>query len=183
MIYVFLADGFEEIEAVSAVDVLRRAGYNVVTVSASGSDLSRVVNGAHDIKITADIIGEDVVLDNIDAIVLPGGMPGVTNLKNSSIVNKAIDYCNKNQKYIAAICAAPSILGVCGVLEGKRATCFPGFERDLDKANVVNDYICVDHNIITAKGPGVSIKFALEIIKLISGNEKSEEVRKSMQCR
>ncbi len=180
MIYVFLADGFEEIEAICAVDVLRRAECSVNTVSVLDS---RTVTGAHGIKVVADIDYKDIVLEEIEAIVLPGGMPGVLNLENSQAVNKAIDYCNNNSKYIAAICAAPSILGKKGLLKDISATCFPGFENDLIGSKLSSSYMCVDKNIITAKGPGMSIEFALEIVKIMFGKEKSEEIRKSMQCR
>lgn len=180
MIYVFLAEGFEEIEALSTVDVLRRANCNLKTVSVVES---KVVTGANGIQVVADINYKDIILKDIEAIVLPGGMPGVLNLEKSQEVNNAIDYCIANNKYIAAICAAPSVLGKKGLLKDIKATCFPGFEDFLIGANFSDNYICVDKNIITAKGPGVSIEFALEIVKIIYGKEKSKEIRKSMQCR
>ncbi|MEG2429540.1 MAG: DJ-1/PfpI family protein, partial [Oscillospiraceae bacterium] len=139
MIYVFLADGFEETEAITTIDYLRRCELDVKTVSIKAPlapVAGLIVTGSHKIKILADITANDVNLEEIDMIVLPGGMPGTLNLEMSTIVNTAIDYCVKNNKFIGAICAAPSILGHKGLLNGKNATCFTGFEDELLGANV-----------------------------------------------
>lgn len=179
MVYIFLANGFEEIEALTTVDLLRRAKIDVQTVGIG----SKEIIGTHQITVLADIEDKDIIIDeNIDAIILPGGMPGTLNLEKSSVVKSCIAYCNNNNKYIAAICAAPSILGHNNILKNKNAICFPGFEDELFGANIVDDYVCVDGNIITAKGAGVAIDFSLKIIELILNKETSNKIRASIQC-
>ncbi|MDQ5983583.1 MAG: Protein/nucleic acid deglycase 3 [Eubacteriales bacterium SKADARSKE-1] len=178
MIYVFLANGFEEIEAVTTIDVLRRAGYDVRTV---GID-NKFIVGANKIKLEADAREEEINLSQTQAIVLPGGMPGALNLKNSATVLNAINYCVKNQKIIAAICAAPLVLGEVGILNGKNAVCYPGFENKLTGANILNQSVCVDKNIITAKGPGVALSFALRLVEMLSDKTKSDKIKDVMQC-
>lgn len=178
MIYVFLANGFEEIEALTPVDFLRRAGIDVKTVGVSG----KICVGTHGVKVEADILPEDVVLDgNLRGIVLPGGMPGADNLDRSATVQKAIDYCFENGKLISAICAAPFILGKKGVLKGKRATCFPGFEKYLDGAETVGESVVTDDTVITAKGAGVAWEFSEAIAEKIIGEEKSVEILGAVQ--
>lgn len=178
MIYVFLADGFEEIEALAPVDFLRRAGINTVTVGVTGD----VVCGAHNIEVKADASLNNVVLsDELDGIILPGGMPGATNLDNSPEVQGAIDFCAQNGKIISAICAAPFILGKKGLLKGKRATCFPGFEEFLEGATVTGEGVVRDDNIITAKGAGVAWEFGAEIASIIVGKEKSDAILGAIQ--
>ncbi len=178
MLYLFLADGFEEIEALSPVDFLRRAGVEVVTVGVTGE----FVTGAHNITVKSDVSINEIVLNsNLEGIVLPGGMPGADNLNNSEAVRKAIDYCSHNGKIISAICAAPFILGRKGLLEGKNATCFPGFENELIGANVVSDGVVTDGNIITAKGAGVAWEFGEAIAEKLVGKEKSESILKAIQ--
>lgn len=180
MIYVFLADGFEEIEALAPVDFLLRAGIEVKTVGVSG----KFCRGAHGINVEADILLEDVVLDeNVQGIILPGGMPGAENLNNSELVQKAIDYCNENNKIIGAICAAPFILGRKGLLKGKNATCFPGFEDELIGANLVESGVIIDGTIVTAKGAGVAWEFGAAICSIIKGEEKSLEILRGIQWR
>lgn len=173
MIYVFLADGFEEVEAIAAIDVLRRGEYDVTTVAVGTKD--RMVNGAHGIAVQADILESQVETDQMDAIVLPGGMPGTLNLEKSPVVQVSIDYCMGNDKLIAAICAAPSILGHKGCLRGKQAICYPGFEQELQGADVQADAMVVrDGTIITGRGPGAAVEFALKIVEAISGAELAE---------
>lgn len=182
MLYVFLADGFEEIEAIATIDVLRRAEYDVTTVAVGTKD--RMVAGAHGISVQADIPESQVETDNMDAIVLPGGMPGTLNLEKSPIVQVSIDYCMGNGKLVAAICAAPSILGHKGCLEGKRAICYPGFEQELRGACLEADAMVVkDGAIITGRGPGAAMDFGLQIVETISGRELAESIRMAMQCR
>lgn len=178
MIYVFLADGFEEIEALSTVDILRRAELKVKTVGIN----KKIVTGAHGISVMADIREEDVDNESIEAIVLPGGMPGTLNLENSRELKDIINYTYINKNYIAAICAAPSILGHMGILKDKEATCFPGFESELIGAKLVDKPVCVDEHIITAKGPGVSNLFGLKLVEIMCGEEVASKVRMSMQC-
>lgn len=180
MIYVFLANGFEEIEALAPVDFLLRAGVEVKTVGVSG----KFCRGAHGINVEADILLEDVVLDeNVQGIILPGGMPGAENLNNSENVQKAIDYCAEKGKIIGAICAAPFILGRKGLLKGKNATCFPGFEDELKGANLVESGVIIDGNIVTAKGAGVAWEFGAAICSIIKGEEKGLQILRGIQWR
>ncbi|MBR5442215.1 MAG: DJ-1/PfpI family protein [Clostridia bacterium] len=178
MIYVFLADGFEEIEALAPVDFLRRAGINTITVGVTGD----VVLGAHNIAVKADVpLSEAVLSEELDGIILPGGMPGAENLDNCSEVQSAIEYCAQNGKIISAICAAPFILGKKGLLNGKRATCFPGFEEYLEGATVTGEGVVKDGRIITAKGAGVAWEFGAEIAALLVGEEKSKSILGAIQ--
>lgn len=178
MIYVFLSDGFEEVEALTPVDYLRRAGKTVVTVGVTG----KTVMGAHNIPVVADIECSDVVLDtSLEGIVLPGGMPGTVNLENSNIVQNAIDYANEHSLMIAAICAAPSILGHKNMLQGKKAVCFPGFEKELYGAEICNCFTVTDGNVITAKGAGAAADFSFDIITYLCSAEKAIEIKSSVQ--
>ena len=178
MIYVFLADGFEEIEALAPVDFLRRAGINTVTVGVTGN----MVCGAHNIKVEADIPLTAVVLsDEVEGIILPGGMPGADNLNNCADVQKAIDFCAQKGKMISAICAAPFILGDKGLLNNKKATCFPGFEEHLKGADIIGEGVVKDGNLITAKGAGVAWEFGAEIAAAIVGEEKSKSILGAIQ--
>lgn len=181
MTVVFLADGFEEIEAVSVIDVLRRAEYEVCTAAVGTKD--RRVTGAHNMVLEADCLESEIKIENIEMIVLPGGMPGTVNLEQSPAVQQALEYCHKHGKWITAICAAPSILGHKGLLQGKQAVCFPGFEDALLGASVSPDAVCRDGNIITAKGPGAAVEFALNIVQAVSGDSLAQSLRVSMQCR
>lgn len=178
MIYVFLANGFEEIEALAVVDVLRRAELDVLTVGV-GEDF---IVGSHQIPVACDISEKNLVLDErVEAIVLPGGMPGTLNLEKSEIVQKAIDRAKENNKLICAICAAPSILGHKGLLDGKNATCFPGFEEELFGANVSKDFVVRDGNIITAKGMGSAVEFGLQIAEVLTSKENAQKIRAALQ--
>lgn len=178
MVYVFLANGFEEIEALAPVDFLLRAGVEVKTVGVSG----KFCRGAHGINVEADILPEDVELnENLQGIILPGGMPGAENLNNSEDVQRAIDYCAENQKIIGAICAAPFILGRKGLLKGKNATCFPGFEDELLGANLVEAGVVIAETIVTAKGAGVAWEFGAAICSGITGEEKALQILRGIQ--
>ena len=178
MIYVFLAPGFEEIEALAVVDVLRRAELEVLTVGV-GEDF---VIGSHQIPVAADIHEKYLVLDEkVEAIVLPGGMPGTLNLEKSANVQKAINWAVENNKLICAICAAPSILGHKGLLDGKNATCFPGFEEELFGATISKDFVVKDGNIITAKGMGSAIEFGLQIAEVLTNPLEVKKIRASLQ--
>lgn len=178
MIYVFIANGFEEIEALSVVDILRRAGSDVKIVGVGSNDIV----GAHGINVIADIEQSNITFDGLEAIVLPGGMPGTLNLKKSQIVKDCINYCFNNNKYIAAICAAPLILGNMSLLNDRQAVCYPGFEGELIGAQVKDTSLCVDKNIITAKGPGASLDFAFKIVEVVYGYKKLLDIKDSMQC-
>lgn len=180
MVYCFLANGFEEVEAIAPVDMLRRAGAQVKTVGVTG----KAVTGSHGIEIVADCSIDEIVLDdNLEAIILPGGLPGATNLENDETVQKAIDFANNNDKYICAICAAPFILGHKGILENKSAVVYPGFENELYGAKISSEHIAVDGNIITGKGPGVAIEFGIAIVKAICGEEKANTVYTALQAK
>ena len=179
MIYLFLANGFEEIEALATVDILRRAGHQIATVGVGGKS----VRGSHQIGVIADLAESEADTDGLEMVILPGGMPGARNLEKSAAVRDAVTYCFQNDRYVAAICAAPSVLGHMGLLKGRRATCFPGFEAELLGAQHCPDQVCVDGKLITADGPGAAIPFALKIVEQLSGREASEELGKSMQCR
>lgn len=178
MIYCFLAKGFEEIEAVTLIDILRRDNIEVVTVGIG----SKEVTGAHDITIKADIEEKDINIEKMNGIFLPGGMPGTLNLEKSSTVTEAIEYAVKNNLLISAICAAPLILGRMGILKGKKATVYPGFEEELKGAIHTGDFVTKDNNIITGKGPGSAIEFSLEVLKYIKGIDKAKEIRGTLQC-
>lgn len=180
MIYIFLADGFEEMEALAPTDILRRAKADVRTVGVTG----REVTSSHKVTFKTDLSIDEIALDdNLEMIILPGGMPGTLNLEASDKVQQAIDFCAGNDKYIAAICAAPSILGHKGLLAGKNATCFPGFEKDLDGAAYTGELVVKDGKIITAKGAGASIEFGLKLAEVIVSSEVSDSIRSGLQCR
>lgn len=180
MVYCFLADGFEEVEAIAPVDMLRRAGIEVKTVGVTGD----VVSSSHNIKVLPDIALADVVLDEkLEAVILPGGLPGATNLEESAEVLKAIDFACENGKYICAICAAPQILGHKGLLEGKEAIAYPGFEAELKGAKISDEYVVLDGNIITAKGAGVATEFGLKIVSVLAGEDTAEKIRKAIQMK
>lgn len=175
MIYVFLAEGFEEIEALATVDILRRAGMDVKTVSVSGKP---EVTGSHAITIAADIT--EISLADMEAAVLPGGMPGTLNLKASDMVQNAIQYAFDNNKLMCAICAAPLVFGNAGFLKDKKAVCYPGFEKELTGANVVYEPVVTDGNIITSRGAGTAHLFAFEILKYFGKEKEAAELYKGM---
>lgn len=175
MIYVLLADGFEEIEALAPVDLLRRAGLTVVTVSV---EEGTVVTGAHGISVATDAHISDIEsCDGAELLMLPGGMPGTTNLNGSEDVHRLIDSAVNGGKRIAAICAAPMILGEKGLIEGKNATCYPGFEKYLAGAKEIGGRVVTDGLVTTAKGAGAAVEFAIELISLLCGEEAAEKVK------
>lgn len=171
MIYVFLAKGFEEIEALAPVDILRRAGVDVKTVGVTGKQ----VRGSHNISVSCDITVSEACFDDLDGIILPGGMPGTTNLEADETVNKFIDYAAANGKFIGAICAAPMILGHKGLLNGKNAVCFTGFEKELAGAHVLDRPSVRDENIITGWGAGGAFDFALLYLEALYDNKEVAE--------
>ncbi len=177
MIYLFLADGFEDIEALCPLDVLKRGGVNVLTVGV-GTD---TVTSKSGVKIKCDIGEESVDFTNMEGVILPGGIPGVPNLKKSKAVLDAIKFADENNLLVAAICAAPSILGEMGLLNGKKATCYPGFEETFKESYTGQS--CQRHeNYVTAKGAGVSLKFAFELLSVLKGEECATEIAKGMMC-
>ena len=177
-IAICMADGCEEIEALTVVDVIRRAQMEIVMLSVGGS---RKVTGSHGIAFETDDLIDNVNWDEIDGIVLPGGMPGTTNLDTSDAVARALEFAKAHDLLICAICAAPSVLGHKGLLSGKEAICFPGFESELSGATLSKNFVCRDGNIITAKGMGVATEFALAIASALAGVEAAEKVRAAIQ--
>lgn len=176
-IYIFLADGFEEIEVFTSVDVLRRAGLNVEMISVTPDE---IVKGAHDIPVLCDKNIENCDFYDADLIVLPGGMPGAATLEKSAKLRKLVLRFGEQNKPIAAICAAPMILGKLGLLKGKKATCYPGFEQYLEGAECTGVPVEKAGNIITGKSPGAAMEFALTIVELLLGKEKVQELKDAM---
>lgn len=180
MIYVFLAEGFEEVEALTPVDCLRRAGQTVQTVGVTG----KTVTGSHGIPVTADITADAVVLDDtLDMIVLPGGMPGTLNLEKDGTVQKAVAYAAEHGAFVTAICAAPTILGHLGLLKGRKAVCFPGMEEGLTGAEVLSVPAVTDGQFITGRGAGAAMDFALALVAALCGQEASDALAKKMVYR
>lgn len=178
MIYVFFAHGFEEIEAIATVDILRRAELNVRTIGIG----AKTITGAHGITIHCDMIDHMATnAKGLEMIVLPGGMPGTVNLEKSQVVTAYIDHVIKNDLWLAAICAAPSILGHKGLLEGKKATCFPGFEEQLGGGEFTGARLEQDGKLITAKGAGAAIPFALRLVECLLGKERADLLEASLQ--
>lgn len=177
MVYIILADGFEEVEAIEPLDIMRRCGIEAVTVSL-GAD---TVTGAHGVAVRPDITIDKVEPDKMEALVLPGGAPGYQNLDASPAVHSLINRALADGRYLCAICAAPSILGKKQILSGKNATCFPGFESSLYGANVVDDKAVTDGKIITARGAGAAADFGFAIAKALAGAEKADEIKRTMQ--
>jgi len=176
-VFLFLAYGFEETEALTTVDLLRRGGIEVITVSVTTEN---IVSGAHKIPVVADIKIDECDFSQADAIILPGGQPGVNNLKACNSILDLVKASFAENKVICAICAAPSILGQIGLLKNKKATCYPGYETELIGAMLSDDKVCVDGNIVTSRGVGTAIDFALEIIKILDSEIKAESVKKSI---
>lgn len=181
MIYVFLAEGFEELEALTPVDLIRRADFEVRTV---GIGDSNKVRGAHGIEVLADIKDTEFCDIRPQVVILPGGMPGTLNLADSATVSFAVSDALDHGGLVCAICAAPSILGERGYLRGKQAVCFPGFENYLEGAEVASDARVVrDGNIITAKAAGCAAEFALAIIEAISDKQTADAVAEEIFLR
>ena len=174
---VFFADGMEECEALIAVDILRRAKIDVTTVSINGG-LS--VTSSHNIELKADAVSDTFRADEADIVILPGGIPGTPNLAASSFVCDTVRDFYKT-KAVAAICAAPSVLGKLGILEGRRFTVYPGFENNLEGAEYTAEAVTVDGNIITGNGLGAAIPFALEIVSYLVSPDKAAEVASQIQ--
>ena len=175
MVYIFLAEGFEEIEALAPLDLLRRAGVEVKTVGVG----SKTVIGSHSIPVVADMLDSELCDNSPEMVILPGGMPGTLNLNASKVVHGAIRAAVESGAYVCAICAAPLILGRLGLLSGKEAICYPGFEDELVGATISENTVAIDGKIITAKGMGAAIDFGLTLVSILKGNEVAENLRKS----
>ena len=172
MIAVFLADGFEEIEAITPIDLLRRAGLNVKTVGVN----SKIVIGAHGISTVADLTQSELDVSEVSLAIFPGGMPGTLNLDSADITDEVIKSVSERGGRLAAICAAPLILGKRGLLSGKHAVCYPGFENELKGAVISDSPVVTDGNITTARGAGVALDFAAELVRLLCGEEKRRQL-------
>lgn len=177
MIYVFLATGFEDIEALAPVDIMRRAGLQVQTVSITGE---QIVMSAHGVGIVADMLLSDVDFPSAEMLVLPGGLPGSTNLDACKPLTQAIARHFEAGGAIAAICAAPLVFGHLGLLQGRRATCYPGVESELKGASYTAAIVEQDGNIITGKGPGAAFEFGYTIVEYFRGQSVSQTLREGM---
>ncbi len=176
-VYLHLADGFEEIEALTVVDVLIRANISAETVSITGK---REVIGAHNVIVTADKVFEETDYDDGNMIVLPGGVPGTTNLEQHSGLMEIIKAYEKQGKWIAAICAAPRVLGDLGLLNNKAATCYPGYEDRLKGAIISSANVVQSGNIITSRGPATAMLFALKLVEVLDGPDKVNMIKEDM---
>lgn len=174
---VFLADGCEMVEALTPVDLLRRVGVVVETVSINDTEM---IESSHKVLIKADKVFDENVADDADMVVLPGGMPGTLNLRAHAGVAKIVTDFHKEGKFVAAICAAPSVLGELGVLQGKKATCYPSFEEKLMGADVIMDEVAVDGNVITSRGMGTAIPFALALVEALLDKETAAKLQEDV---
>lgn len=177
MIYMFLADGFEEVEALVPLDILRRANADILTVGVTGE----YVKGAHNITVKADMTLDDVECEKIDAVILPGGLGGTNNMDNCAEVKKLVQYAADNRKLVCAICAAPSILGKMGLLEGKEVTCYPGFEDTFKGGKYLKQSVVKCENFITSDGMGSAYKFGFEIAAALFGDDTAEKIKEQIQ--
>lgn len=172
---VLFAPGFEEVEGLTVVDLLRRANINTSIIGVE----EKKVTGAHDVTITTDKTLDKVNIDKLDALILPGGAPGFQNLRKNKTVLSLITEANEKKKIVAAICASPSVLATAGVLENKKATIYPGMEEEIKKGGGIlqDDLVVVDDTIVTSKGPATTMLFALKLIELLKDKETSEDVK------
>lgn len=179
-VYVFFADGFEEMEALASVDILKRAGLKVQMITVTSGE---IVTGAHGVPVLCDKNIENCDFYDAELVLLPGGMPGASTLEQCADLRRLILEFAAAGKPIAAICAAPMILGKLGLLKGKKATCYPGFDQYLEGAEYTGALVEKDGNIITGKGPGAAIEFALAVAGLLAGEEKVKELKEAMCIR
>ena len=180
MVYVLLGTGFEETEAIAPIDLLRRAGVKVLTVGIQG----KTVFGGHGIGIEADITLEQLDLTDLEMIVLPGGLGGVASIRASKEAMEAVSFAWENGKYVAAICAGPTVLADLGITNGRQATCYPGCESDMGSAHMLPNAACVrDGKLITGTSAGCAIPFGLALIAALKGSEAAESVKKQIVIR
>ena len=180
MVYVLLGTGFEEVEAITPVDLMRRAGIEVQTVGITG----KTVTGSHKIPVEADILPENMDLESMDMIVLPGGLGGVASARASQAALDALRWGWEHDRFVAAICAGPTVLADLGIPDGKKATCFPGCEGQMGKADMVPGAAALrDGKLITGTSAGCTIPFALELIKALKGSEAADKVAKQIVIR
>lgn len=171
-VYIFLAEGFEEMEAVTPLDLLRRVGIDAKLVSITGS---KFVTGAHGVTYQADLLFDEIDPD-ADALVLPGGMPGTTNLMQHTALATLLMQQYDARKWVCAICAAPMVLGALGITMGRKATIYPGMEEHLIGAFPSTDAVCVDGNVVTSRAPGTAIPFALKLVELLTDAATAERL-------
>ena len=176
-IYQFMAEGFEDVEELAPVDILRRGGQEIVMVSITGSEL---VTSAHGVTIKVDALFEDVDLGDADLLMLPGGMPGSTNLNAHEGLRKAIVRHYEAGRRIAAICAAPMVFGSLGLLKGKRATCYPGCEETMIGADYTKELVTIDGNIITGEGPAAAFPYGYALLEIFGGKAIADQLREGM---
>ena len=180
MVYMLLGAGFEEAEAITPLDLLRRAGVEVLTVGVNG----KIVYGSHNIGIEADILLGEMDLTDLEMIILPGGLGGVTSVRASKEAMDALDFAWKNGKFVAAICAGPTVLADLGITDGKRATCYPGCEGGMGTAQVLVDVPCVrDGKLITGASAGCALPFGLALVAALKGEEAANTVAEQMVIR
>lgn len=180
MVYVLLGTGFEETEAIAPIDLLRRANIDVLTVGLNG----KTVYGGHNIGIATDITPEEMDLSAMDMIVLPGGLGGVASIRACRNAMEAIRYAYENGRFVAAICAAPTILAELGITDGRRAVCYPGCEAEMGKAIMVTDAPCVrDGRVITGTSAGCAVPFGLSLIEALKGKEAAMTVAQQIVIR
>ena len=178
MIYVFLAHGFEEIEALTPMDILRRAGLEVQSVGIG----AKTITGAHGITVHCDIAGKETTSKKLDMVILPGGSPGFANLEESKVVQTCLDYVWDKDVWVAAICGAPTILGHKGLLKGKTFTCFPRYKDDFPEGTYTGGAVEVDGKLITSRGAGTALEFSLKLVEVLCGAEKAAEIKADIQC-
>ena len=176
-VYIFFAEGFEEIEALAPVDILKRAGLDVTLVSITGNQIVKSTRG---VGIVTDVLIEQTNCNDADLLVLPGGQPGANNLDKHEGLRKIVLDANNKKTYIAAICAAPLVLGHLGLLDGKKATCYPGTEPELKGAVTTGSALEISQNIITSKGAGTAIKFSLALVELLVSKQKALDLKAKM---
>jgi 4-methyl-5(b-hydroxyethyl)-thiazole monophosphate biosynthesis len=180
MVYVLLGTGFEEVEAIAPIDLLRRAGISVLTVGVEG----KTVTGSHGIPVVADIEIGQMDLTDLDMIVLPGGLGGVATVRKSEAALEALRFAWENGKYVAAICAGPTVLADLGITNGRTATCYPGCESGMGSANTVSDVPCVvDGKLITGASAGCAVPFALALIETLKGSEEAQKIARQIVIR
>ena len=173
MVYVLLGKGFEETEAIAPIDLMRRAGIPVLTVGIG----SKTVFGGHGIGVEADITLGEMDLTDLEMIVLPGGLGGVASIRGSKEAMAAVAFAAENGRYVAAICAGPTVLADLGITDGRKVTCYPGCEKDMGSAEYIPNAACVqDGNVITGRSAGTAFDFALELIAALCGGEKAKEI-------
>ena len=180
MVYVLLGTGFEEVEAITPVDLLRRAGVDVLTVGING----KTVYGGHGIGIAADVTMDEMDLERMEMIVLPGGLGGVASIRGCQKAMDAIRYAHEHNKFVAAICAGPTILAELGITNGKKAVCYPGCEEEMGSAEVVQDQAsATDGQVITGTSAGCAIPFALSLITALRGADEAQKIARQIVIR